>query len=153
MKEETYKDLCEKWEYWEKRMIEYLGKRRDLISREQEIPEDVLDKKLQDLENEYHQSSDHIFSGDWLYWGPTVIVDDLGDLMNPEFKLPGRGGLSFSDLDLYPEIIDTYGQIVELGRYGKCKVVGLMYDGTDDYILVEEVETGKRRGIHSFLEK
>jgi hypothetical protein len=72
--------------------------------------------------------------------------------MNPEFKLPGRRGLSFSDLDLYPEIIDTYGQIVELGRYGKCKVVGFMYDGTDDYILVEEVETGRRRGIHS-LEK
>ena len=132
--------------------IEYLDKRKDLISREQEIPEDVLDKKLQDLDNEYHQSSDHIFSGDWLYWGPTVIVDDLYDLMNPEFKLPGRGGLSFSDLDLYPEIIDIYGQIVELKRYGKCKVMGFMYDGTDDYILVEEVETGKRRGIYS-LEK
>ncbi len=153
MREEIYKDLCEKWEYWEKRKIEYLDKRRDLISREQEIPEDIFTKKLRDLENEYHQSSDHVFSGDWLYWGPTVVVDDLDDLMNPEFKLPGRGGLSFSDLDLYPEIIDTYGQIVELKKYGKCKVIGFMYDGTDDYILVEEVETGKRRGIHSFLEK
>ena len=152
MREETYKDFCEKWEYWEKRMMEYLDKRRDLISREQEIPEDVFNKELRDLENEYHQSTDHIFSGDWLYWGPTVVVDDLDDLMNPEFKLPGKRGLSFSDLDLYPEIIDTYGEIVELGEYGKCKVVGFMYDGTDDYILVEEVETGKRMGVHS-LEK
>ena len=152
MKEEIYKDLCEKWEYWGKRKLEYLEKRRDLISKEQEIPEDVLDKKLQDLENEYHQSSDHVLSGDWLYWGPTVVIDELDDLLNPEFKLPGRGGLSFSDLDLYPEIIDIYGQVVELERLGKCRVIGFMYDGTDDYILVEEVETGKRRGIHS-LEK
>ena len=147
MKEEEYNKLCQAWDDFIAKKTEYYNKRVTMIK------EGCSEEELDKLDKEYSQTSEDCFSGASSYWGPETIITDLQDLCNPDFKLPGRNGKSFLDLNRYPEIIEHFGEIYDTEDYGKCKIIGFMYDCGDDYILLEELETGKKRGVFKIKKK
>ena len=145
MKEAEYNKLCKDWDNFIAKKLEYLNKRKEIINSGSED----MDKELEELEIQYHQTSEDMFSCHPDFFGPETCITDLEDLINPDFKLPGRCGRSFSELQKYPEIIEKFGEVVNTKRHGKCRIIGFMYDSGDDYILLENIKTKKRYGVFS----
>ena len=151
MDKKEYDELCTRWDQFIAQKLEYYKKLENLAKRNRlgtgDLSDEEYDKFRDNLDKEYHQTDDDMLSGSWLFWGPTTKITELEDLMNPDFKLPGRCGKSFLDLEIYPEIIEQFGEVIDTADHGRVKILGFMYDASDDYIYVQVVETGKTMGV------
>ncbi len=145
MDKKEYDELCTRWDQFITQKLDYYKKLENLAKRG--LGDEEYDKLRDSLDKEYHQTNDDMLSDNWLFWGPTTKITELEDLRNPDFKLPGRCGKSFLDLEIYPEIIEHFGETIETEDHGRIKILGFMYDSSDDYIYVQEVDTGKTMGV------
>lgn len=139
---DKYKELVKEWEDWDKRRSEYFKKRIDVIKK-YKFDEDLQEKKVKELEEQYNANDlNEIF-------GPWTTIYEKEDLVNRDFILPGLNKcfLELDGID-HDEVVNSFGKnIWDYQGVHKGIVIGFGYDSGDYYLLSED-QFGKKYSIN-----
>lgn len=86
-----------------------------------------------------------------IYWGPTTIIRDPGDLLNPQFILPGEDKPFLSlntsgekiPLSFGKTVVQEFGTTLLLDHV-EGKLVGFAYNASDYYLVVRDKDGEER---------